>query len=217
MTEGDHSKFIFSDFGKHRFDMLVDGVYAIVLTLLVLELKVPEGLADDALPEALREMLTKFGTYALAFCTVGVIWMCHMIATRSFVRVDMPHVLLNIVALLFVALVPFTAALMGSYPDNSWGVGAYGANIFMIGLIYSIAITRAVPRLVSPQADTRFMKEVVVVTWLCAVGAAFGPALAIISPKAAFYYNGLILVWGAASFPTLVMLHAKRIRAASQP
>ena len=208
------SSILFWDIGKHRFDMLVDGVYAISMTLLVLDLKVPEGLRDSAVLQMLLGLLPRIGVFALAFFTVGMIWLMDMISTRPFVRVDLPHVVLNIFALLFVALVPFTAAVMSSYPNTPWGSAAYGVNLFMIALSYAIAMTRGAALLVDEHAERTFLREATLMIWLCVAAAAVGVCVAIAAPRIAFAYFVAATLGATSCYAALVVRHDRRMHTA---
>jgi uncharacterized membrane protein len=210
VTKTEQPERLFDDIGKHRFDMMVDGVFAIAMTLLVLDLRIPEHIRGPDLLASLVEMVPKFVTYGMAFCTLGVIWIGDMICTRPFRRVDLPHMILNVVALLFVALIPFTSGLMGSYPDNSIAVGVYGINIFVVVLMYAISMTRVPGRLCSHTMDLLFVKDATSLIWSFVIGAAAGPFIAIFSPRSAFYLNIGIVICGAVAFPVIVRRHHKR-------
>jgi uncharacterized membrane protein len=63
---------------KHRIEALVDGIFAVAMTLLVIELRLPEHLGSDAqLHEALLELLPNFGSWMVSFVVLGVFWMAN--------------------------------------------------------------------------------------------------------------------------------------------
>jgi uncharacterized membrane protein len=92
-----------------------DAVFAIVLTLLVLELRPPEGHghADTELWSALGEMFRHFAAFFISFTLVGGWWLVHMRVTRTLRAFDWPAAVCNLLLLLFIALTPFAAALFG--------------------------------------------------------------------------------------------------------
>jgi uncharacterized membrane protein len=92
-----------------------DAVFAIVLTLLVLELRPPEGhdLSDDALWAGLAGMWRSYLAFFVSFALVGLWWSVHMRATRTLARFDAPTALCNLVFLSVIALMPFVAAVWG--------------------------------------------------------------------------------------------------------
>ncbi|PYE55366.1 TMEM175 family protein [Deinococcus yavapaiensis] len=120
---------------KDRVDTVIDGVFAIVLTLLVLELKVPEGLSLQQLPGHLLELAPKFEVYAAAFTCVAIGWMSHYFFASVIIRTDFTHVALNMLQLLFISLVPFTAALLGSYIDSPVALAFFGLSAAAYALV----------------------------------------------------------------------------------
>ena len=115
-----------------RFNAFSDGVFAIVITLLVLELPVPpEGV--PVLP-ALAESWLDFLGYAISFAFVGGIWLSHAGLTKYMKRGDAVSFRLNLVLLLFVSLLPFSTHLMVSHMQGEGtreSVTVYGVNLLL--------------------------------------------------------------------------------------
>lgn len=124
---------------KHeRLHALTDGIFAIVMTLLVLEIKVPElhGAASNAgLWEALRGHGVIFLSYLLSFTVLYTYWRAHTFII-SIIAQNLNIWLVNINALflLCVGLLPFSAQVLGLYHDTQLGVSVYAINIIIIGL-----------------------------------------------------------------------------------
>ena len=101
-------------FAPNRIEFLTDGVFAIVMTLLVLEITLPE-IAQPSLqaelPQKLLEILPILFKYALSFLVLGVLWGYHHLAFHSIKRSNMALAWLNIVFLMFVALIPFSTSI----------------------------------------------------------------------------------------------------------
>lgn len=123
---------------RDRLDALVDGVYAIALTLLVLDLRLPIMSVAFDQSYASHDLLPKLVAYGIAFSTVGLCWLGHYYFSTVVRYTDYTHVTLNLLPLAFVALVPFSAAALGTYPRNSLAVAAYTANALVISLIYRV-------------------------------------------------------------------------------
>jgi uncharacterized membrane protein len=106
-----------STYGTERLCALTDGVYAIVLTLLVLDLKPPEtaGLSNPELREDLLTQAPNFAAYIIAFLTVGYFWVQHHRLFASLVKCDNKVLIGNLLHLLLISLTPFTASLIGHY------------------------------------------------------------------------------------------------------
>src|SRR5664279_3115735 len=93
-----------------RFNAFSDGVFAIAITLLVLEIAIPHA-GVRVLP-ALREQWPEFLGYFISFAFIGGIWIAHSGVTKFLKRGDTEPFTLNLLLLLFVGLLPFTTALM---------------------------------------------------------------------------------------------------------
>ena len=115
-----------------RFNAFSDGVFAIVITLLVLELPVPPENVP-VLP-ALAESWPEFLGYAISFAFVGGIWLSHAGLTKYLKRGDAVSFRLNLVLLLFVSLLPFSTHLMVLHMEGEGAreaVAVYGVNLFL--------------------------------------------------------------------------------------
>jgi uncharacterized membrane protein len=115
-----------------RFNAFSDGVFAIVITLLVLELPVPPA-SVPVLP-ALAESWPDFLGYAISFAFVGGIWLSHAGLTKYMKRGDAVSFRLNLVLLLFVSLLPFSTHLMVLHMEGESAreaVAVYGVNLLL--------------------------------------------------------------------------------------
>lgn len=96
----------------HRLTFFTDAVFAIVMTLLVLELRPPEGDAA-AQVAALFAMAGKFFAFALSFAILGIFWVAHLATTRRLRVFDWPTVVANLVFLFPICLLPFVSRWVG--------------------------------------------------------------------------------------------------------
>ena len=99
-----------------RIEALTDGVFAIVMTLLVLELSVSaiaEGSVHAELWPRLIDMWPKFLSYAVTFLMLGFMWIFHHRQFSHIKRSDNVFAWINIIALMFVALLPFSTSMLG--------------------------------------------------------------------------------------------------------
>jgi uncharacterized membrane protein len=99
--------------GTARLEAFSDGVLAIVITLLVFTIPVPEGVDD--LGKALLEQWESYIAFALAFLTVGIIWVNHHELFRLVARTTHGFLVVNVLLLLFVALIPIPTQLLANY------------------------------------------------------------------------------------------------------
>ena len=123
--------------GKGRFEAFSDGVIAIIITILVLELKVPHG--EDL--HALRETLPHFLAYVLSFIYVGIYWNNHHHMLHATTRVSGGALWANLHLLFWLSLVPFVTGWMGEHHDAAVPAAAYGTVLLMAAIAYTILQT----------------------------------------------------------------------------
>jgi uncharacterized membrane protein len=120
---------------KNRLESLADGLFAIVMTLLVLELSVPVitgSSVSSELTGKLIELWPKALTYILSFILLGLVWGDHHAMFHYVVRSDGKLAWMNIILLMFVALVPFSTSLLGNYSGTRVAAVIYGINFMII-------------------------------------------------------------------------------------
>ncbi len=115
-----------------------DGVLAIIITIMVLELKVPEGV-DLA---ALEPVLPVFLSYVLSFLYVGIYWNNHHHLMHACKRVDGRLLWANLHLLFWLSLIPFTTGWLGENRLASLPVALYGVVLFMAAVAYAILQSR---------------------------------------------------------------------------
>ena len=174
----------------HRIEALADGIFAIAMTLMVLNLALPEaGKGAAELHSLLIGQLDKFLGYAVSFVLLAVFWIRHHEQSHFVKRTDRKHLWINIIFLMFVALVPFSTSLVGDYPDEPVAEVFFGCNIFILGalLLCNWAYATEHHRLVDPNLDPRLValgKRRGVVTPLVAISAM---GLSFINPDISAY------------------------------
>jgi uncharacterized membrane protein len=104
-----------ADVTKNRLEAFSDGVFAIAITLLVLELHTPEVGEGGSLAAALWAQWPSYVAYLVSFLTIGVIWLNHHRVFTQVALVDGPLLVLNLVVLLWTALIPFPTAVVARY------------------------------------------------------------------------------------------------------
>lgn len=136
-TDGDRHMHLSRALPLDRFNAFSDGVYAIAITLLVIDVTVPTG--PDLLA-SLIEQWPEFLGYLISFAFIGMSWMTHARVTGFMKGGDTAAAGLNLLGLLFIALLPFSTSLMVSNiggPDERVAVLVYGINV----LIASVMLT----------------------------------------------------------------------------
>jgi uncharacterized membrane protein len=128
-------------------EALVDGVFAVAMTLLVLQVHVPDvaaPLSVEAALDALRASLPTMGSYAVSFLILGTLWVGHRNQFRHLRRVDAGSTWANLFFLLCVAFVPFTTAFLARYPLVLVPLLLYGATLLLAGLFLLLHWNHAV-------------------------------------------------------------------------
>lgn len=115
---------------KTRLEAFTDGVFAIVITLLILDVHIPQDqpLTLASLGSAAPHLLA----FVLSFVIVGVYWVAHHSMLHFVKQVDRPLLWLNLALLLLIVFVPFPTALLGQHPDNLLAVTLYGVNLMLV-------------------------------------------------------------------------------------
>ena len=116
---------------KNRLEAFSDGMFAIILTVLVLELKVPH-LENNTWPVflgAMSEIVPKLLSFVFSFFIIAIFWVNHHHIVHQIEKVDSKLLWLNIALLFFACLFPFLTAFIGDYPMNSFVVALYPINM----------------------------------------------------------------------------------------
>lgn len=190
---------------SRRVQYLADGVFAIAMTLLVLEVRVPElpgPVTGAALLGALKLMVPHLAGYAIGFVIMGTLWLGHHAQFQYIRRADRALLWLNIFYLLCVAFLPFATAFIARYPLQPLALVVYGSTLLLGGVFLFAHWNHAVNQgLVSDEVTPEVAEAVrermsmgMVVYLLATIVGAF-------LPKA-----GLVLF---AFMPVLYMLPAR--------
>jgi uncharacterized membrane protein len=131
-------------FTKLRIEMFSDAVYAIVMTLLVLELKVPHFNDATNIEEVKHELLHRlpiFYSWVISFFFIAIMWLHHHNILNMVTHLDYAAVWINIFLLFFICLLPFPTALMGEYPEQPlfvmfWGVTVSITSCLLVWFYY---------------------------------------------------------------------------------
>lgn len=128
-------------FSKTRIEAFSDGIFAIIITLLVLEIKVPHLEEHDsaaALTASLLKLFPKFISWIISFFTVAVIWVNHHRLLRQFRHIDHGIFWWNAMLLLWTTFIPFPTAVLGDYPGNIASVVLYGTVMALMAASFTL-------------------------------------------------------------------------------
>ena len=125
------------ELGLERIVFFSDAVMAIAITLLAIDLRVPEIAASAAaaeLPRALSALAPRFMSLIISFFVIGIYWMSHHRYFRFIQRYDGGLIALNLLFLLFIVLMPFVASLFGQYYYLPLGMSVYATAVAATGM-----------------------------------------------------------------------------------
>jgi uncharacterized membrane protein len=127
-------------FSKSRVEAFSDGIFAIIITLLVLEIKVPhieEYESGHDLMKALLGLLPKFIGWIISFFTIAVIWVNHHKIFKQLKVLDSGIFWWNAFLLLWCTFIPFPTAVLGDYPNNLTSIVLYGLVMSLMASSFS--------------------------------------------------------------------------------
>ncbi len=150
--------------GKHRLEALSDGVYAIALTLLVLELKLPDlghHATDAMLRGALATLVPKVFAWLLSFAVIALIWIAQQRLYRVAERLDWGLARIELAMLALISLLPFSTALVGEYGNLATGAAIYAGHLTAIAVTGWLRVSRFVahPELHVPGTDLATLRD----------------------------------------------------------
>ncbi len=174
-----------------RLEAFSDGVLAVIITIMVLELKPPHG--TDLL--SLREIVPTFAAYVLSFVFIGIYWNNHHHLLRAASGIDGRAMWANLHLLFWLSLAPFTTSWLGNHPTASVPTAVYGFGLLMDAVAYTL-LQRALLAVGGP--GTAFARAVrtdvkgiaSLVLYVCAIGFAF--VLPIVSD---LIFVGVAILW----------------------
>lgn len=120
--------------GIGRILALSDGVFAIAITLLILEIAVPATKGDAALPKELLSLWPRYLAYVVSFIVIARFWVIHRLAFRLIAREDAVLVWLNLLLLMFVAFLPFPTAVLGEHADSPAAAILYATSVILASI-----------------------------------------------------------------------------------
>jgi uncharacterized membrane protein len=125
---------------KARIEAFSDAVIAVAITLLALDLRVPDPASPGSLAHHLGQQWPNYAAYVVSFLTIGIIWINHHAMLQRLVSVDHTILMLNLLLLLTIGVLPFSTALMAEYLNASHGQNlaavVYGGSFLSMALAF---------------------------------------------------------------------------------
>jgi uncharacterized membrane protein len=169
-----------------------DGVFAIAITLLVLQINIPETLPDgEHVGDAVWGQKGDLLAYALSFAVIGRLWLVHHRFFGDVTSFDGRLMGLNLVYLGFVVLIPFSSEVLGDYGDTEAGVILYAANLSLTNLIGGAMFLYAARAGITTQSFVEYVRSPIRLrNFAGSIVFAISILIALLDPLAA------ILIWG---------------------
>ena len=164
---------------KSRLEAFSDGVFAIVITLLILDIRFPE--ADySQFWATLNSLVPRLLAYVMSFIIIGLYWVAHHNSMHAVRKTDRNFLWLNILLLLCVSFIPFPTSLLGRYPFQAGPIIIYGISLIASNLVGYMMILYVWhhPHLATPEFGKTYLQRHTVVyavvnsAYLCAILAA---------------------------------------------
>lgn len=172
-----------------RIEALSDGVFAIVVTLLVLDLTVPklgDPRSSRELARGLVVLLPKLLSWLISFVIVCKFWVNHHHIFNLASHADYSLVWLNAIFLMFQSFIPFPTALMGRYPTNSLAVSLFGLTMALNTLLFITLHAHIIRHLLKPELTERIDPHIIAKSFAGPLIYSMGAAAAWINVDLAF-------------------------------
>lgn len=135
---------------KGRLEAITDGIFAVSMTLLVLDVRLPQNMPDrHEFRSELLAQIPAFDDYVISFAVLCVFWLAHLRLLRRLERIDSTFTAINLAFLLFTTFVPLLTAFAGGNPGHYTPAVLYGANLIAIIACEMLMWGYALPRLVN--------------------------------------------------------------------
>jgi uncharacterized membrane protein len=202
---------------KKRVEFLTDGIFAVVMTLLVLEISVPQissshdAIDSDTATETellhgLFDLWPKILIFGISFIILAIYWLAHHRQFYFIKHVNRPLIWINFMFLMAICLLPFSASILGEYSQQQISIFVFGANSIMIGSLLSIQwwyalshYSTLVHENLDPVVKTTSLRRLLlgIIVYLIAIGISF------LDVQLAVYFFALILI--SAFMPNKIM------------
>jgi uncharacterized membrane protein len=145
---------------KSRLEAFSDGVFAIVITLLILDIRFPD-VDYSQFVTTLGSLLPRILAYVMSFIIIGLYWVVHHNSLHAMKKTDRGFLWLNILLLLCVSFIPFPTSLLGRYPFQAWPIIIYGITLITcnaVGYVMLVYVNFH-PHLAIPDFSKRYIRS----------------------------------------------------------
>jgi uncharacterized membrane protein len=186
---------------KTRLENLSDGLFAIVLTLLVFDVKIPDTEAiktSASLARALIELVPTLEEFFLSFVVLTMFWIGHNFLYSVFAKnINRVLVILNLTYLALISLIPFSARVLDIYRDIPLAVAVYGVNVFLIGVLNVVIFNYALSsdEIDTTEVSSRLIKQAKIRQMITPLFTLIGIGVAFVSIHTAYVLFALPIIF----------------------
>jgi TMEM175 potassium channel family protein len=182
---------------KGRMEALTDGIFAIAMTLLVLELKMPDlpkHVGSRELLEKLGEQMPSFFSFLVSFLYCGLLWIQHHLAMHFVRHIKTGLVWINLIFLMSISVLPFSCALLGHFLRNLAAREIYFGNLFVAASLMALQWMLVRRQKLLIEDDPRALKAVGEQLMMLPVAVAAGMVVTPLGAEPGLYAMSLVLL-----------------------
>ena len=145
---------------KSRLEAFSDGVFAIVITLLILDIRFPD-VEYSQFKETFVSLMPRILAYVMSFIIIGLYWVVHHNSMHAMRRTDRGFLWLNILLLLCVSFIPFPTSLLGRYPFQAGPIIVYGITLILCNVVGYVMLlyVHYRPHLAVPEFSEQYLRR----------------------------------------------------------
>jgi uncharacterized membrane protein len=123
-----------------RLEIFSDGVFAIIMTLLILEIHVPsvKDVTNGIVLSTLKPLIPKFISFTISFFTLAIFWVNHHHFYNHVRHIDWKLLWMNIIFLFFLCIIPFTTAFIGDHTESGIVIAMYALNMYLASASFTL-------------------------------------------------------------------------------
>lgn len=197
-------------FRKTRLETLQDGIFAVALTLLAIDLRLPLGVPLPDVRAHLLGMLPSLGVYAVTFAFIVIVWLYVYSFQEVITRQDIVGASLVLSASACVALLPFTSSTFARYPNAQLAGHFFVFNLIAIVAIYIVYNEYADHKLIPRIVDRRLLRTYKAIIWLAEIYMVIVDAVVV--PYQPSWILPAVTVAFVYAYSSLLMLHSRFVR-----
>lgn len=187
-----------ADWTKARLETLSDGVFAIAMTILVFNIKLPDelkrGASEHEVLQAVANTWPQLMAYTISFIILGAMWMGHHNVFHAIRKVDRGTIWLNMLYLLWIGLMPFSTSVYSFHISTKTGLMAYWINVFLAGASLSLlwhSVSRK-PNLIDDDLTDEKKRSIKIRTWVMPLVSVIAMGGTLINPWIGLYSTWIL-------------------------